>query len=43
MVQFWDRFNSGKLLADDTSLFSVVHDPAASSASLNDNLLKIYR
>ena len=29
-----------KLFADDTSLFSVVHDFAAPSASLNDDLLK---
>ena len=32
---------SAKLFADDTSLFSVVHDSAASSASLSDDLLKI--
>ena len=32
---------SAKLFVDDTSLFSVVHDSAASSASLNNNLLKI--
>ena len=32
---------SAKLFADDTSLFSVVHYSAASSASLNDDLLKI--
>ena len=30
-------------VADDTSLFSVVNDSAASSASLNDDLLKISR
>ena len=30
-----------KLVADDTSLFSVVHDSAATSASLYDKLLKI--
>ena len=34
---------SAKLFADDTSLFSVVHDSAASSAFLNDDLLKISR
>ena len=34
---------SSKLFADDTSLFSVVHDPAASTAFLNDDLLKISR
>ena len=34
---------SAKLFADDTSLFSVVHDSAASTALLNDDLLKIYR
>ena len=34
---------SAKLFADDISLFLVVHDSAASSASLNDNLLKISR
>ena len=33
---------SAKLFADDTSLFSVVHDSAASSASLNYDLLKIF-
>ena len=32
---------SAKLFANDTSLFSVVHDSAASSASLKDGLLKI--
>ena len=32
---------SGKPFADDTSLFSVVHDSAASTAFLNDDLLKI--
>ena len=32
---------SAKLFADDSSLFSVIHDSAASSASLNDDLLKI--
>ena len=32
---------SAKLLADDTSLFSMVFDSATSSASLNDDLLKI--
>ena len=32
---------SAKVFADDTSLFSVVHDSVASSASLNDDLLKI--
>ena len=30
---------SAKLFADDTSVFSVVHDSASSSASLNDDLL----
>ena len=30
-----------KLFADDTSLFSVAHDSAASSAFFNDDLLKI--
>ena len=34
---------SAKLFADDTSLFSVVHDSAASTAFLNDELLKISR
>ena len=34
---------SAKLFADDTSLFSVVHDSAASTAFLNDDLLKISR
>ena len=34
---------SAEHFADDTSLFSVVHDFAASSASLNDDLLKISR
>ena len=34
---------SAKLFADDTSLCSVVHDSAASSAFLNDDLLKISR
>ena len=34
---------STKLFADDSSLFSVVHDSAASSGFLNDDLLKIYR
>ena len=32
---------SAKLSADDTSLVSVVHGCAASSASFNDDLLKI--
>ena len=32
---------SAKLFADDTSLFLVVHDSAASSAYLNDDLLKV--
>ena len=30
-----------KLSADDTSLFSVVHDSTLSSVSLNNDLLKI--
>ena len=34
---------SAKLFSDDTSLFSVVHDSAASSGFLNDDLLKISR
>ena len=34
---------SAKLFADDTSRFSVVHDSAASTAFLNDDLLKISR
>ena len=34
---------SAKHFADDTSLFSVVYDSAASSAPLNDDLLKISR
>ena len=34
---------SAKLFADDTSFFSVVHDSAASSASLTHDLLKISR
>ena len=33
---------NAKLLEDDTSCFSVVHDSPASSASLSDDLLKIY-
>ena len=33
---------NAKLLEDDTSFFSVVHDSPASSASLSDDLLKIY-
>ena len=32
---------NAKLFADDTSLFSVVHDSAAPSVSLNNDLLKI--
>ena len=35
--------SSAKLFADDMSLFSVGHDSAASSAFLNDDLLKISR
>ena len=31
---------SAKLFTDDTSLFSVGHDSATSSASLNNDLLK---
>ena len=38
-----DLTTSAKLFADDTSLFLVVHDSAASSAFLNDDLLKISR
>ena len=34
---------SAKLFAGDTSVFSVVHDSASSSASLNDDLLKTSR
>ena len=34
-----DLTTSAKLFADDTSLFLVVHDSAASSAFLNDDLL----
>ena len=34
---------SAKLFADDTSLFSAVHDSAASTVFLNDDLLKISR
>ena len=34
---------SAKLFADDTTLFSAVHDSAASSAVLNDDLLKSSR
>ena len=34
---------SAKLFANDTSLFSVVHDSEASTAFLNDDLLKISR
>ena len=34
---------SAKLFNDNISLFSVVHDSAASSASLNDDLMKISR
>ena len=34
---------SAKLFANDTSLFSVVYDSAVSSASLNDDLLKMSR
>ena len=32
---------NAKLFADDTLLFSVVHDYAASSASFNNDLMKI--
>ena len=32
---------NAKLFADDTSLFSVVHDSTLSSVSLNNDLLKI--
>ena len=32
---------NAKLFADDTSLFSVVHDSTSSSVSLNNDLLKI--
>ena len=38
-----DLTMSAKLFADDTSLFSVVHDSVASTAFLNGNLLKISR
>ena len=38
-----DLTTSAKLFADDTSLFSVVHDSAASLAFLKDDLLKISR
>ena len=34
---------SAKRFADDTSLFSVVHDSAASTVFLNDDLLEISR
>ena len=34
---------SAKLFADDTSLFLVVHNSAASSASVNDDLQNISR
>ena len=34
---------SAKPFNDNISLFSVVHDSAASSASLNDDLMKISR
>ena len=34
---------SAKLIADNTSLFSVAHDSVASSASFKDDLLKISR
>ena len=34
---------SAKFFADDTSLFSAIHDYAASAAFLNDDLLKISR
>ena len=33
--------SAAKLFADDTSLFSVVHDPKITSLSLNEDLLKI--
>ena len=32
-----------KLFADDTSLFSVVHDVNASAREINDDLKKIYK
>ena len=32
-----------KLFAEDTSLFSVVHDSTASSVSLNNDRLKIFQ
>ena len=32
---------NAKHLADDTSLFSIVHDSAVSSLVLNDDLLKV--
>ena len=34
---------SARLFADDRSVFSVVHDSAASTAFLNDDLLKMFR
>ena len=34
-------YSDVKLFADNTSLFSVIHDVDASSATLNNDLLKI--
>ena len=34
---------SAKIFRDDTSLFLMVNDPAASSASLINNLMEIYQ
>ena len=37
----WDLTTNAKLFADDTSLYSVVHDSTSSSVSLNNDLLKV--
>ena len=36
-----DLYSNVKIFADDTSLFSVVHDVNASARELNDDLKKI--
>ena len=36
-----DLESQAKLFADDTSLFSTVHDPSRSAKLLNDDLQKI--
>ena len=44
-VQYWDHYffwiTNPKLFADDTSLFSIVHDPNATANDLNNDLAKI--